>query len=109
MTPTMLTIMHPDGRIYETAHKLEAEPTLTALRTAMFGIIRNPERVSVLEAGERRDMFVEENGHAEGLERNEAATRIYRANAMASGQYPDPEALPCVVGPAVLFARRVWF
>lgn len=59
------------------------------------------------------DMFVDENGLFNGLPRNEEATTIYRrANQMGLLLIPkedDPETLNFIVGPAVLFSRRVWF
>ena len=41
--------------------------------------------------------------------RNEAATAIYRNNVLSQVPGKEPETLPCIVGPAVLFSRRVWF
>lgn len=76
------------------------------------------ERVAVWDnfgEGKMRglDMFVDENGHLKRLPRNEKATRIYRAANQhgVTGQPParDAETIPFIVGPAVLFNRRVWF
>ena len=57
------------------------------------------------------DMFVNELGHLleKPLERNEAATLIYRRNTLyhEPGKY-QPEALPWIAGPAVLFEHQVW-
>lgn len=59
------------------------------------------------------DMFVDENGHSQNLRRNEIATTIYRRATMegrSSRPPPDnPETLDFIVGPVVLFDRRVWF
>lgn len=48
-----------------------------------------------------------------GLPRNEAATAIYRRATIlgrtAIKYDGDPETLPAIYGPAVLFDRRVWF
>lgn len=68
------------------------------------------ERVCVWHDGRYLDLFVDEDGHARGLPRNEQATRIYRANTierLSPGVHP--EALPWIVGAAVLFWRPVWF
>ena len=56
----------------------------------------------------RADMFVDERGHDKGLPGNEAATIIYRRNALLHQGVTDPEMLPWVAGPAVLFERIVW-
>jgi hypothetical protein len=42
------------------------------------------------------------------LPRNEAATLIYRRNAMLHQGVKDPEEVSFIVGPAVLFDRIVW-
>lgn len=59
------------------------------------------------------DMFVNENGFSQKLKRNEIATTIYRRATMEgrNSRPPpnDPEKLDFIVGPAVLFSRRVWF
>lgn len=55
------------------------------------------------------DMFVNELGRLTGLERNEAATIIYRRNTLyhEPGKY-EPEELDWIAGPAVLFEHQVW-
>ena len=68
------------------------------------------EHVTVLWNGRRTDMFVGENSAINGrMIRNVRATEIYRNNWLT--QYPDtdPESLPAISGPAVIFDRRVWF
>lgn len=67
------------------------------------------EHVSVLHDGRPRDMFVDGDGHQKGMPRNERATAIYRTYAMSRNPGGDPEDLPSIVGPAVLFTKRVWF
>lgn len=47
--------------------------------------------------------------HLDGLPRNEAATPIYRNNWLRQHPKDEPESLPAIYGPAVLFNRRVWF
>ena len=62
------------------------------------------EHVSVLAdfAGglnfKRADMFVDEMGHPKGLPRNEAATMIYRRNALLHQGVSDPETLHWIAG-----------
>jgi hypothetical protein len=77
------------------------------------------EHVSVWEdfdggkAFKALDMFVDENGLLKGLPRNELATLSYRrACMMGKTVVPaprDPEQLNFIIGPAILFDRRVWF
>lgn len=108
---TKITIMRP-GLPDETRHAAVASvPGLLELRA-----IVNPhldggrlERVAVLHEGKQMDMFVDEMGQGKGLRRNDAATAIYRNNWLTQHPGTDPESLPDVVGPAVLFHRRVWF
>lgn len=88
------------------------------------------EHVSVLYDGHRRDMFVGETSSTNGRHiRNVRATNIYRANAiqkarlgvefdipadierLLSGRpeysFLDPESLPAICGPAVLFPDKI--
>lgn len=67
------------------------------------------EHVSVLHDGERRDMFVDEEGRVKGMPRNDRATAIYRTAWLSRNPGGDAEALPHIAGPAVLFTRRCWF
>jgi hypothetical protein len=67
------------------------------------------EHISVLDNGQRRDMFVDDEGKKKGLPRNRGATAIYRAHTLTLAPDMDPEDLPEIVGPAVIFARRMWF
>lgn len=86
-------------------------PSLPRIRSVVTPVLNGGdlERVAVLYDGQRRDMFVDEDGHAKGLPRNEAATKIYRAYWLSQHPNDEPESLPYVVGPAVLFtSRQVW-
>lgn len=58
----------------------------------------------------RADMFVNEMGHLQTppMPRNEAATEIYRRNALLNHGEAVPEQLPSIVGPAILFEHIVW-
>lgn len=68
------------------------------------------ERVNVLYRNEYRDMFVGETSAINGRHiRNIRATEIYRNNALANRWADDPESLPAISGPAVLFLDyQVW-
>lgn len=72
------------------------------------------EHVTVLadfnggEDFKRADMFVNEVGMLLDCIRNEEATAIYRRNALMHHGVTDPESLPYIAGPAVLFRDIVW-
>jgi hypothetical protein len=108
---TTYHILAIDGS--RTTHIVEwpRDPGYRAIQTLIEPILAggNLEHVAVLHEGQRRDMFVDEDGHSKRLPRNEAATRIYRTNWLTQHPGVDPEELPCIVGPAVLFDRIVWY
>ena len=97
---------------FNQAGKVAARMGVAAAQFKVF-----PEHVRVIRSvdepyrngEEYLDMFVDETGHAKDLPRNEAATAIYRANWLRQHPGTDPESLPFIAGPAVLFDRRVWF
>jgi hypothetical protein len=101
-------VYRPDG----------AEPEITERPFARYAALKKelqetlhcnwPEHVSVLFEGKPADMFVDENGHAKNLPRNEAATAIYRAYSLRQHPNTDPESLPFIAGTAVLFDAPVW-
>lgn len=109
MQPTAYTLYRPDGSEEAGIAELDANPGYFALVEVMRPLLdgRNLERVRVLVDGQYRDLFVAERG--EGLPRNEKATALYRANYLTAFPKTDPESLPAVYGPAVLFSRPVWF
>lgn len=67
------------------------------------------EHVTVLYQDRRGDMFVDERSALRDLPRNEHATSIYRAATLRDRPETDPESLPAIYGPAVVFDRQVWF
>lgn len=66
------------------------------------------EHVAVLWNGKRCSMFVGDHSAFDRI-RNVEATAIYRNNWLTQHPGTDPEDLPAVSGPAVLFDRNVWF
>lgn len=68
------------------------------------------ERVRVLYEGEYRDMFVGETSAVNGRHiRNIRATEIYRNNTLLNVPNTDPESLPAISGPAIIFPdHQVW-
>lgn len=88
---------------------MAGDPGLAELRDVLEPILGGrPEHVAVLHEGRRADMFVHEDGHGEGLPRNDAATAIYRASWMQRHPETNPNALPWIAGDAVIFDRTVW-
>jgi hypothetical protein len=116
---TKMLIMRPD-QPHETREIEFPEPfgpSYGLLKGIVEDIVGHPmEHVTVLadfSGGlqfKRADMFVNEMGHLSipPLPRNEAATILYRRNALLYQGYNDPEDLPWIAGPAVLFRDIVW-
>ncbi|MDH2313074.1 hypothetical protein [Methylobacterium brachiatum] len=105
-------ILHADGTRMEREVELAPNPRYSELRASIRALLvlgsAYPEHVTVLHEGRQADMFVHEDGHGAGLPRNEAATAIYRAAWLREHPGHDPETLPCIAGPAVIFDRIVW-
>lgn len=108
---TGYSIFYADGRVIYGQCKLPERPGYVALQQLLQPILDGalPERVNVWHDGKYTDMFVDEIGMLKGLDRNEAATAIYRANVLEHEDSPPaPEDMPAIYGTAVLFARKVW-
>lgn len=109
-------IMKPEQPNETVEFDMGYNPSVNDLHRALDPILgtSNFEHVSVLadfSGGakfKRADMFVDENGHAKDMWRNKNATAIYRRYAMKREMIKDPEQLPWIAGPAVLFERIVW-
>lgn len=108
---TKATIFRPGTAPEAVIFQLAAEPSYRNLDRVLRPILNGDlERVRVWHDGQYLDMFVDDLSVLKGLERNTAATQIYRANTLGHVRpAPAPESLPAVCGPAVLFHRRVWF
>lgn len=66
------------------------------------------EHVAVLYKGQRRDMFVGATSSINGRHiRNVRATAIYRNNTLTHSPGTDPESLPAISGPVVLFPDTI--
>lgn len=113
---TTYTVYLPDGT--KTEHTVSGwgdEPGYDDICKVVLPILHKTrpqaelEHVTVLHDGERRDMFVDEMGMLVGLPINVEATKIYRCNALKHNPSGNPDDLPFIYGPAVLFGRRVWF
>lgn len=100
-----------ENRMFE--ELMQPRPSLLAIKNAVEPHLDGErlEHVAVLWEGERRDMFVGEESSVNGrMIRNVRATVIYRNNWLTQHPDCDPESLPAISGPAVVFPhRRVWF
>lgn len=108
---TSFTIMRPDAEPEVRESDLPADPGYHRLDALLRPLLdgNDLEHVTVLHDGKRADMFVDEMGAVTGLPRNEAATAIYRNNWLTQQPKTDPESLPAIYGPAILFSKQVWF
>lgn len=110
---TTITIMRPNAEPeIRSLFALPAQPSSVQLHEIVDPLIgtRDMERVNVFWEGAYTDMFVDGASFHKGLPRNEQATRIYRNNWLThKDPKADPESLPAIYGPAVLFSRKVWF
>lgn len=90
-------------------------PAVVVPRAGLLASLRpyfdeSVEHVNVLYGGEYRDMFVGETSAINGRHiRNIRATAIYRNNTLLNVPNADPESLPAISGPAILFPDyQVW-
>jgi hypothetical protein len=86
--------------VYEDLRRL-IEPHLCGARLMRV-------RVLCPTLGDWVDMFIDDMGALKRLPRNDAATTIYRNGHLSKNPNDDPETLPYIAGPAVVFLRPVW-
>ena len=110
---TTYTIIRPNGTEEQHTVDLPEQPEFSELSRIIRPILgkgRDLERVNVLHEGRYTDMFVDDCGVLDDLPLNAKASDIYNNNLRTH----EPELLKLqgdgvIAGPAVLFARRVWF
>lgn len=104
------------GRADPEVHEVDwpKEPTLAMINALVDPLIGGEpmEHVTLLHAGERRDMFVSEIGNMylttrDPLPINDAATAIYRHYWLRQHPGTNPDTLPDIHGTAVLFVNRI--
>lgn len=106
---TPYTLIPPKGDQVEGVVEWPAEPTYELIKSIVEPYVGDwMEHVYVFFDGKPTDMFVNENGHMRKLPYNIRATTIYRAASLKRFPHLDPNTLPIIVGPAVLFHRKVW-
>lgn len=108
--PFAYRVLGVDGMVTVSAALMTADcPTLGEIHRVVKPYLDCAvEHVLVLHNGKAVDMFVDETGVIKGLPRNEQATEIYRRNWLTQHPGTDPETLPHIAGPAVLFEDVVW-
>ena len=112
LMPTAYRVIPPgDGEIIERVIDWPRSPGYDAIRALITPLLYGAdlEHVTVLHDDNRTDMFVDEIGKIKQLQRNDRATVIYRTNWLTQHPTADPESLPAIYGPAVLFLRRIWY
>ncbi len=113
---TTYVVFYPDGTETAGECEMKEQPTYDEINAVVRPLIRTLltksdyfEHVTVLHEGERRDMFVDDEGQAKNLDRNEKATTVYRHNWLTAHPETEPETVPYIYGDAVLFGRRIWY
>jgi hypothetical protein len=112
---TIMTVILPDGTTTDEELNLPREvPLDTFYKLAEpHGIPRGyVEHVTVFHNKKYTDMFVHEEGRLKGLPYNPKATEIYHANAIAHQGQTKQKLIAqgfFIVGPALLFDRKVWY
>lgn len=110
MLATMIILPEMVGERCEIAVEMKLRPSLDELRRIVEPYLdgQRMEHVAVLWQGQRCSMFVGDHSASSRI-RNVEATAVYRNNWLTQHPETDPEELPAVSGPAVLFNRNVWF
>jgi hypothetical protein len=105
----------PDGSTRSGFVQWPRNPGLALIEQLVLPLLGDGEpleQVAVLYKDRPADMFVSEYGHLDHgtrgpLPRNDAATDIYRAHWRGNHPNDDPDTLPWIAGPAVLFTNRI--
>jgi hypothetical protein len=109
MEKTMkITIFHENGTQETFEQDVPIDPEYDVLKPlcdrAFSGYM---EHVTVFFEGRYTDMFVDEESKLKGQMRNEAATAIYRNNAITHMGVSNPETLDYIAGGALLFHEPI--
>jgi hypothetical protein len=110
--PTKYRVFTEAGTVTDHEILMEKKPVYEDLRRVVEPHLNGARlmHVKVLcpELGQWTDMFIDDMGALKALPRNDAATKLYRTGFLAKNPNDDPEKLPYIAGPAVVFARLVW-
>ena len=87
-----------------------ARPSWNQIRSLVLPLLEYEPmaHLPVLYGNTRGDLFFGEDAEKQGLFRNGVATSIFRAALLRRDLGRDPETLPVIYGPAVVFHRQVW-
>jgi hypothetical protein len=110
--PTTYRVFAEDGTFADHETLMAKKPIYDELCTIvephLGGARLMHVRVLCPMLGKWTDMFIDDMGALKRLCRNDAATRIYRNGFLSKRSNDDPECLPYIAGPAVVFLRPVW-
>tara|TARA_R110000868_G_scaffold409899_1_gene696433 strand:- start:32896 stop:33243 length:348 start_codon:yes stop_codon:yes gene_type:complete len=113
---TNYTILVPGQPPREATADLPMIPTYGDLKLTIGPVFREVfggamwEHVTImLEDGSRSDMFVDEHFVPKRLPLNPEATAHYRRATLTQEPGTNPNGLPAILGPAVVFHRQIWF
>jgi hypothetical protein len=110
--PTKYRVFTEAGTVTDHEILMEKKPVYEDLRSVvephLGGARLMHVRVLCPEIGHWTDMFIDDMGALKRLPRNEAATKLYRNGFLSKSPNEDPEKLPYIAGPAVVFSRSVW-
>ena len=108
---TLMLVLQPNGDERSVTLDLPEKPNYDQLKKALEPYFKEAytEHVNVLTDEGYTDMFVDEDGFTKHLQRNEKATKLYRNNWLKQHPHVHPESMNYIVGPAVIFNRRVWY
>jgi hypothetical protein len=112
---TKYTILVPGQPPREGTVDIPMQPSYGNLKTAVVPMLRTVidgswEHVTImLEDGSRSDMFVDEHFVAKRLPLNPEATAHYRRATLTQEPGTNPNGMPAILGPAVVFHRQIWF
>jgi hypothetical protein len=110
--PTTYRVIPETGGFADHEILLDKKPVYEVLRVLvephLGGARLMHVRVLCPLLGEWTDMFIDDMGALKRLPRNDHATTIYRNGLLSKNPNEDPETLPYIAGPAVVFFRPVW-
>jgi hypothetical protein len=110
--PTTYRVFSEAGTFADHEVLIEKKPRYDELRSLvephLGGARLMHVRVLCPYLGQWTDMFVDEMGALRRRRRNDPATLIYRNGFLSKHPGDDPEKLPYIAGPAVVFLRPIW-
>jgi hypothetical protein len=110
--PTKYRVFTDEGTFTDHEILMEKKPVYEDLRSVVEPHLGGARlmHVPVLcpMLGAWTDMFIDDLSALRQLPRNDAATKIYRNGFLSKRPDDDPEKLPYIAGPAVVFLRPVW-